>query len=180
LKNKFKIILQNDIQMNKAVFIDRDGVINNDEGCYYIYKPADFKLNEGIIENICALKMAGFVLVIISNQGGIAKGLYKKEDTELLHNILKERINGLGCQIDEIYFCPHHPDVENCLCRKPNSLLIEKAIARFNIDITQSFFIGDSLRDIEAAKKAGVKGIQVYKNTNISSICKNIIENSNK
>lgn len=166
--------------MNRAVFIDRDGVINNDEGCYYVYEPSDFKLNDGIIENICALKMAGFIVIIISNQGGIAKGLYKKEDTELLHNMLKERIKVLGCQIDEIYYCPHHPDIENCLCRKPDSLLIEKAIARFNIDSNQSFFIGDSSRDIEAAEKVGIKGIQVYKNSNIKTICKNIIENSKK
>ncbi len=122
--------------MNKAVFIDRDGVINNDEGCYYIFKPFDFKLNDGIIENICALKKAGFIIVIISNQGGIGKGLYKKADTDALHNILKEKIKKTGCQIDEIYYCPHHLDIENCLCRKPESLLLEKSIARFDIDVT--------------------------------------------
>ena len=164
--------------MNKAVFIDRDGVINNDEGCYYIYKPADFKLNDGIVENICALKKAGFLLIIISNQGGISKGIYKKTDTDLLHNMLRERIKRIGCQIDEIYYCPHHQDIENCLCRKPESLLLEKAIARFNIDVTQSFFIGDSERDIEAAEKVCIKGILVRKNSNIVKICDTIINSS--
>lgn len=161
--------------MNKAVFIDRDGVINNDEGCYYVYKPADFKLNEGIIDNICILKRAGFLVIIVSNQSGIAKGLYKKSDADLLHNILKERLRIVGFQVDEIYFCPHHPDYENCLCRKPESLLLEKSISRFDIDVKKSFLIGDSARDMEAAEKVGIKGILVKKNTNISSICNSII-----
>ncbi len=164
--------------MRKAVFIDRDGVINNDEGLYYIYKPSDFKLNDNIIENICNLKKAGFVVIVISNQSGIAKGIYRKDDTELLHGILNNKVREMGYEIDEIYYCPHHNDIENCLCRKPQALLLEKAIARFDINPAQSFFIGDSQRDIETAVKAGVKGILVPKNKNISDICENIIYNS--
>ena len=162
--------------MIKAVFIDRDGVINNDDNLYYIFKPEDFKLNEKVVENVGMLKNAGFLVVVISNQGGIGKGLYKKEDTEKLHRILKEEFSKAGSEIDEIYYCPHHPDSSLCLCRKPDSLLIEKAISRFNIDASSSYLIGDSQRDIEAAEKAGIKGILVPKNSNIFEVCNKIIE----
>jgi D-glycero-D-manno-heptose 1,7-bisphosphate phosphatase len=162
--------------MNKAVFIDRDGVINNDHNLYYVFKPEDFKLNDGIIQNIVNLKNAGFLVIIISNQGGIGKGLYKKEDTEKLHEILKNEIYKAGSKIDEIYYCPHYPDTSQCLCRKPGSLLIEKAIACFNIAPSISYLIGDSPRDIEAAEKAGINGILVSKNSNIINVCNKIIE----
>jgi len=166
--------------MNKAVFLDRDGIINNDEGLYYIFRPADFRLNEEIIENICTLKKAGYLVIVISNQGGIAKGIYEKRDVELLNIILQEKLKIKGHLIDEIYFCPHHPDSGECICRKPNSLLIEKALARFNINASESYFIGDSKRDLEAAETSGVKGIIVPKNSNIKEICKQIIEDSNQ
>ena len=162
--------------MTKAVFIDRDGVINSDEGLYYIYKTEDFKLNFGIVENICKLKKAGYLVIIISNQGGIGKGLYSKKDTDSLHTILQNEISKNGYSLDEIYYCPHHPDSGSCICRKPDSLLIEKAIARFGIDKTQSYLIGDSPRDIEAAQKAGIKGILVPKNTDITDVCTKIVE----
>jgi D-glycero-D-manno-heptose 1,7-bisphosphate phosphatase len=163
--------------MNKAVFIDRDGVVNSDEGLYYIHKKEDFKLNEGIVQNISFLKKAGFLVIIISNQGGIGKGLYSIEDTETLHTILLSEVKSFGFGIDEIYYCPHHPESGNCLCRKPDSLLIEKALARFNIDPKKSYLIGDSKRDIEAAEKVGVKGILVPKNKNIKETCAQIIQN---
>jgi D-glycero-D-manno-heptose 1,7-bisphosphate phosphatase len=160
----------------KAVFIDRDGVINNDEGHYYIFKKTDFKLNEGILDNICLLKKAGYLVIIISNQGGIGKGLYTKNDTDALHNLLEIELQKHNCKLDAIYYCPHHNDSGLCLCRKPSSLLIEKSIARFGIDIHKSFLIGDSNRDIEAAQKAGIRGILVQKNTNISDVCIKIID----
>lgn len=162
--------------MNKAVFIDRDGVINSDEGLYYIYKTSDFKLNESIVENIVSLNKSGFLVIVISNQGGIGKGLYTKKDTDILHQILIDKVNKAGGKISEIYYCPHHEESGKCLCRKPNSLMIEKAIARFEIDKEGSFLIGDGQRDIEAAVKAGIKGILVPKNSNISSYCQTIID----
>ncbi len=161
--------------MNKAIFIDRDGVINNDKGLYYIYKLSDFKLNEGIIEHICNFKRKGYLVIIISNQGGIGKGLYTRNDTDVLNNIILNEVKKNGESIDEIYYCPHHPDSGKCLCRKPLPLLIEKAIARFGINANDSFLIGDSPRDIEAAINAGVKGILVEKNTNIADIYNKII-----
>jgi D-glycero-D-manno-heptose 1,7-bisphosphate phosphatase len=162
--------------MNKAVFIDRDGVINSDHGHYYIYKPNDFKLNESIIENIVMFNNAGFLVIIISNQGGIGKGLYTKADTDILHQILIKEVAKAGGNISAIYYCPHHEDSGRCLCRKPESLMIEKAIARFNIDKKKSFLIGDSKRDIVAAEKADVKGILVPKNVNILPYCNEIVK----
>lgn len=158
--------------VNKAVFLDRDGVINNDEGLYYIYKPGDLKLNEQIAENICSMKKAGYKVIVISNQGGIGKNLYKKEEADYIHNQIQSEVKKLGCEIDEFYYCPHHPDSGACLCRKPFSLMIEKALARFDIDKNKSYLVGDSKRDVEAAERAGVRGILVPKNTNIYSICK--------
>ena len=162
--------------MNKAVFIDRDGVINNDSGLYYIYTAADFKLNDKIIDNICLLRENGYIIVIISNQGGIGKGLYTKKDADKVNDIFLASLKQRNCEVEEIYYCPHHPDAGNCLCRKPQPLLFEKAMARFNINPEISYMIGDSPRDIDAAAKAGIKGILVKKNTSIEKACFQIIE----
>ena len=143
--------------MNKAVFLDRDGVINKEIG--YVFRVEDFVITDDIIPSLKKLQMAGFIFVVITNQSGIAKELYTHEDVAKIHshmlNILKEN----GISIAEIYYCCHHPDVEPCICRKPDSGMVEKAIARFNIDVSKSFFIGDKERDIQAAEKAGVKKI---------------------
>ncbi len=161
--------------MNRSVFLDRDGVINNDEGLYYIHRPIDFKINDGVLESIALLHENGFLVIVISNQGGIAKGMYTRSDTDLLHNILIKKVEEAGGKITEIYYCPHHQDMGLCLCRKPQSLMLEKAIARFNISVADSYFIGDGKRDMEAAEKVGIKGILIEKNSNIYSICQKII-----
>lgn len=161
--------------VNKAVFIDRDGVINNDEGLYYIYKPEHLKFNVGVIDNLKLLHDAGYMLIVISNQGGIGKALYKKSDTDFLHGMMDNIFRASGVEIVEYYYCPHHPDSGSCICRKPDSLLIEKAIARHNIDPALSYMIGDSPRDIEAAEKVGVCGFLIHKNEDIRKYCDKII-----
>jgi len=153
--------------MNKAFFFDRDGVINSDHGHYYIYRKEDFRINEGVINLMKTLSDLGYLIVIISNQGGIAKGEYSVHDTETLHQFLKDEMQKEGIRIAEIYFCPHHHSIGKCLCRKPDSLLIEKAISRFQINVQQSFFVGDSQRDMDAAAKAGIIGIRVPANADI-------------
>lgn len=154
--------------MFKAIFFDRDGVINKERG-EYNYLPEHFIINEGVIEFCKFMKNRNFLYFIISNQGGIAKGIYKKEDVEKLHNYLIESFKKEQIDFTEIYYCPHHDAIEKCLCRKPNSLLLEKAIARFDIDIENSYFIGDTKRDIEAAEKVGLKGILITPNNNLNN-----------
>lgn len=153
--------------MNKAVFLDRDGVINYDGNEYYTYRVEDFTINEGVIEALQLLRKKGYLLIIISNQGGIGKGLYIKEDTERLHNYMLDILRQNNIELDEIYYCPHYPDSSNCLCRKPDSLMVEKALARFHIDPKQSYIIGDREKDVEVAVKAGVNPIKIKANENI-------------
>ena len=117
-----------------------------------------------------ALRLAsqkGYALFVISNQGGIAKHLYTKQMVEQVHKKLEEILSASGVHLQEVYYCPHHEKVGKCLCRKPNSLMLEKAIARYGIDPEASLFIGDSERDISAAAKVGVKGVLIEPNAGI-------------
>ncbi|MDA3781495.1 MAG: HAD family hydrolase [Bacteroidales bacterium] len=161
--------------MSKAIFFDRDGVINRERGDY-TYKTKDFVINEGVIDTLITLSNYGYLLIIISNQGGISKNLYSKNDVEILHQYLISELEKHHIKISEIYYCPHHSINEKCLCRKPGSLLFEKAIARFNIDIQHSYMIGDSQRDIIAAEKTGIKGIKIEPNDDIREILKQIVK----
>jgi len=159
--------------MNKAVFLDRDGVINRELG-HYCERAEDFEILDDVGMSIKVLKDAGFLVIVISNQGGIAKGLYTADDVMEMHAKLCRHISEYDASIDDFYFCPHHDSVSKCLCRKPNSLLIEKALAAYDIDPKQSFMIGDGARDIEAAERAGVKGILIESNSGILEICKKL------
>lgn len=157
----------------KVIFLDRDGVINRERG-EFTWKLEDFKLIDDLFDSLKVLQDKGFKFVIISNQSGIARGLYKFSDVEFLHNLLSKAATAQGIEFLEIYYCPHHPEFSRCICRKPDSLLLEKAIARFNIDRTKSFFIGDADRDMAAAIKAGVQGIQVQSNSSLMQIATQI------
>ena len=161
--------------MNKAVFLDRDGVINKEIG-EYVYSEDKFVINDELIPALQLLQQNGFLLFIITNQGGIAKGIYSHDDVDKLHRHLLGILNTNNIQISEIYYCPHHPDFGKCLCRKPDSLLLEKAVARFNVDVSRSFMIGDTERDIEAAEKIGIKGFQIQPNTSILPVCEKIVD----
>ena len=156
-------------EKNKAIFLDRDGVINAERG-EYTWQLEDFKFNDGLIESLKIFQQKNYLLVVISNQSGIAKGIYKKEDTDYLHLHLTRFLKSHDIELTEIYYCPHHPDFSNCLCRKPGSLLLEKAIARFNIDAAKSYFIGDAARDVEAGEKAGVKTILIPPNSSLMNV----------
>src|SRR6056297_479943 len=155
--------------MNKAVFFDRDGVINFERG-EYTYLPEDFLINEGVIPSLKKLQEHDFLLIIVSNQGGISKELFEK-----VHQYLADELKKHEIQLTEIYYCPHHAAFENCLCRKPKSLMLEKAIARFDIDNQSSYMIGDSERDIKAAEKVGLKTIKIEPNENIEKYINKII-----
>ena len=149
--------------MNKAIFLDRDGVINTERG--YTHRLDDFVILPDLYENLKLYLQKGYLLIVISNQSGIAKGLYTQAEVEVIHSFLTNELVKNGIQLSEIYYCVHHPDVSRCICRKPDSLFVEKALARFNIDPSKSYFIGDKDRDVEAAEKAGVKGILIEANS---------------
>src|SRR6185437_5420897 len=139
--------------MQKAIFLDRDGVIITERGDYN-YLPADIVLVHGIAETLRILEKKGFIFIVITNQGGIARGIFTHERVEEIHAGLKAHFEKAHIDIKEFYYCPHHPSASACICRKPDSLMLEKAMARFDIDPSQSWFIGDTDRDIEAGKKA--------------------------
>lgn len=160
--------------MNKAVFFDRDGVINNPADHYYIYRIEDFKMNPGIIDGMKLLQDAGYRIIVISNQGGISKGIFKKANTEKVHAFMRDEFESHSIFVDEVYYCPHHSDIEKCFCRKPDSILIEKALARFSIEAGKSYLIGDSQRDIEAGGKVGLTCFLIYKNENVVELCRSI------
>lgn len=155
--------------MNKAVFLDRDGIINKEIGAY-VYRQNDFILNEGVTEALHFWQDQGYKLIIITNQGGIAKSIYTHEDVRQLHQYLENLLNEAGVKLDAIYYSPHHPDFGNSLSRKPGSLMIERALARYSIDPSRSVMIGDRPRDVEAAEGAGVRGILVESNTDLRTI----------
>jgi len=157
--------------MPKAIFLDRDGIINRERGDY-TYKIKDFVINDGVIDTLKTLSNYGYLLIIISNQGGISKNIYSKNDVDKLHQYLLFELEKHNINITEIYYCPHHSDNEKCLCRKPEALLFEKAIARYNINISQSYMIGDSKRDVIAAEKVGIKGIKIEPNDDLRKILK--------
>jgi D-glycero-D-manno-heptose 1,7-bisphosphate phosphatase len=151
----------------KAIFLDRDGIIINNDTHYYIWKLEQMEFVDGIFDNLRWLSQKGFLLFIVSNQGGISKGIYKTEDILNLHAELNLKLLNEGIEIKDIVFCPHHPEVENCMCRKPDSLMIDKLIYKYKISNSDSYFIGDTESDMQAARKAGLHGIKPNANQNM-------------
>jgi len=149
--------------MNKpTVFLDRDGTINVDKG--YVHKVDDWVWIPGAIEAIAALKKAGFLVIVITNQAGIARGYYDEADMNNLHMKINEKLKSHGAEIDKFYHCPHHPEfgeVRNCKCRKPMKGMLNMACNDYNIDLAKSWLIGDKASDIQAGLQAGVKSILV-------------------
>lgn len=161
--------------MTKCIFLDRDGVINRDR-VDYAYDLAHFEILPGVAEALARLKQAGFLLIIVTNQSGIAKGIYNIEDMEACHQYMHEQTSHV---IDAVYYAPHHPSVTESLTRKPDSLMFEKAIARFYINPTQSWMIGDKERDIVPAHKLGIPSILISpepKETKAKYIVKDLAE----
>lgn len=152
--------------MSKAAFLDRDGVLIKERG-EYNYLPQHFIINDGVIEALKFLQEKNYLLIVISNQSGVAKNVYSIETIEKFHQTLVDKLGENGIRISEIYYCPHHPDAGLCLCRKPLPLLFEKAIARFKINPSESFLIGDAPRDAEAAQPCGIKTYLIKPNANL-------------
>ena len=139
--------------MNKAVFFDRDGVINIDTG--YVGRIEDFTFVEGIIPAMQYAQRQGYLLIIVTNQSGIGRGYYTEEDFQQLTTWMKTELVQHGVILDAVFHCPH-TDNDHCECRKPKPGLFLQAIDKFDVDCDNSWMIGDSERDIEAAVAAGI------------------------
>jgi len=147
----------------KAVFLDRDGVLNREIGDY-VCRKEDFVVNPRVGECLKRFADRSYLLIMVSNQGGVSKGRYTLAELNEMHQILLDELDRHGVTFDAMYVCRHHPEQTLCLCRKPLSLLFEKALARFDLDPSQCVMIGDTERDILAANGAGVRGIRVVPN----------------
>jgi len=143
--------------MNRAIFLDRDGVLNDELGDY-VWTPERFCISAGVPESLARLKAAGYYLIVVTNQAGIAKGLYGRADVLACHELLQQ---ASGYKLDALYFSENHPSVSESIFRKPDSGMLEKAIARFRLDPARCWIVGDRARDLEAGAKVGVRGILV-------------------
>ncbi|MBI3398708.1 MAG: D-glycero-beta-D-manno-heptose 1,7-bisphosphate 7-phosphatase [Deltaproteobacteria bacterium] len=143
---------------NAAVFLDRDGTINEDTG--YIDAPKRLVIIDGVFSSIKKLNSKGFKVVVITNQSGVARGYFSREAVDAVNRRLEETLKKEGAYLDGIYYCPHHPD-DDCECRKPKTGMLEKAKKDLHVDLEQSYVVGDKVSDVEIAYKIGGKGILV-------------------
>ena len=153
------------MQKKRAIFLDRDGTINEEVG--YIEHLDRLRIIPEAYEAIRLINVSGFMAVVVTNQAGIAKGLFNEAFVKQTNERLQEFLGQKGAAIDAFYFCPHHPTEgvppyrQVCDCRKPAPGLFYQAARDMDIDLTGSFMIGDRYRDMEAAHRAGVKGVLV-------------------
>ena len=159
--------------MNKVVFLDRDGVINMELGDY-VWKPENFKFCPNIKENLKAFQEAGFKLIVITNQGGIAKGIYTHDDVKRTLKYMLDELAKDGVRVEHCYYSPYHDTKGKSLGRKPDSLLFEKAIYQYDVDPSASIMIGDKERDIIPAEKLGIRSFLIEKNTDINFIVEKV------
>ncbi len=137
----------------QAVFLDRDGVINEDRR--YVCRPEDFVFKDGVIQTLTELQRLGLAIVIVTNQSGIARGYYTEQDFESLNRWMLAVLADAGIQITGVYFCPHGPE-DGCACRKPEPGMILRAAREHELDLSCSWLVGDKTSDIEAACRAGI------------------------
>ena len=154
--------------MNKAIFLDRDGTINVERN--YLYRIQDFEFLPGVIDALRQLQRAGFLLIVVTNQSGIGRGYYTEEDFNKLNKWMVEYLNNQGVVISDVYYCPHLPDAtvriyrKECECRKPKLGMYMQAVSEHNLDLSQSYAIGDKIRDCEICKSTGCKGFLIGNN----------------
>jgi D,D-heptose 1,7-bisphosphate phosphatase len=151
--------------MVSAIFLDRDGTINEDIG--YVTGPDELVVYPWSAEAIRLINESGMKAVVVTNQSGIARGLYTEGDLEAIHQKLALELGSSGARIDAFYYCPHHPRHGSnayrraCRCRKPCGGMLEQAARDHKIDLSRSYVIGDKSSDIELATNAGARGILV-------------------
>ena len=150
--------------MQRAVFLDRDGTINVEKE--YLYRIADFEFIPGATEAVRMLNEAGFLVVVVTNQSGVARGYYTEEDVENLHRHISGELDKSGARVDAWLYCPHHPDGRGSYalprnCRKPLPGMLREAARRYDIDLEASIMIGDKLADVSAGRAAGCATVLV-------------------
>ena len=151
--------------LKKALFLDRDGVINIEKN--YLYKVDDFEFMDGIFDLCKYYQNLGYLIFVVTNQSGIARGYYTKEDFDTLTSWMIKEFAKKNIKITEVYYCPHHPDISGvCDCRKPNTGMFLDAAKQYNVDLKNSLMIGDKEKDIEAALNAGLIETYLYDDTN--------------
>ena len=160
---------------NKFVLLDRDGVINVEKS--YLHKIEDFEYEKNVVEGLLKLRDLGYKFAIITNQAGIARGYYTEEDYLKLQSFIEDDLMKKGIKIEKSYFCPHHPNVTGkygieCNCRKPNTGNFELAIKEFDIDVKNSFMIGDKITDLIPAEKLGITPVLVKTGYGLESLKK--------
>ena len=147
--------------MKKALFLDRDGVINIEKD--YLYKVSDFEFIDGIFDLCMHYQSLGYLIVVVTNQSGIARGYYSQNDFDILTAWMVQEFAKKDILITKVYFCPHHPDITgDCNCRKPKSGMLLQADKELNIDMKNSILVGDKERDIEAGINAGLKETYLF------------------
>ena len=150
---------------SKAIFIDRDGTLNEDVG--YISDPKEFRLFDFAPEAVRLINNSGFLVIVLTNQSGIARGFLTEEILGRLHDKMESELAHQGARIDRIYFCPHHPEIGeppykvDCDCRKPKSGLILQAATEMDVNLKKSYVVGDRYRDMEMGQAVGATGVLV-------------------
>lgn len=157
----------------KAVFIDRDDTIAKD--CPYCSRPEDLILFPGVPGSIARLNAAGYMVIVVTNQSGVARGLFSEEKLAQIHSKMTQDIEMGGGRIDDVLFCPHHPDA-GCDCRKPEVGMVHRAYRKHHLNLAESFVIGDSDKDIEMARRCGCRAVQVSENLTFNEAVDMILE----
>jgi D-glycero-D-manno-heptose 1,7-bisphosphate phosphatase len=154
-----------DRQSSRAVFIDRDGTLNEDIG--YVSAPDELVIYPWAAEAVRLINESGLLTVVITNQSGIARGMYNEATLGSIHSRMIEELASKGARIDAVYYCPHHPEVGDaryrtaCECRKPRTGMLDRAAREHDVDLAQSFVIGDKASDMKLAESAGARAALV-------------------
>ncbi|MDN5328060.1 MAG: D-glycero-D-manno-heptose 1,7-bisphosphate phosphatase [Candidatus Woesearchaeota archaeon] len=158
--------------MNKAIFLDRDGVINDNSDLYYVTRLEQFKILPNVKESMEKFKSLGFLVIVVTNQQAVGKGLMSESELMRIHDFMVKQLP----EIDDVFYCPHLEGT--CDCRKPSTKLFEKAAKKYNINFSKSWVIGDSERDIIPGKKLGCKTIRILKDgkTEADFVAKSLLE----
>ena len=162
-------------KVEKAVFLDRDGVINKDIG--YLYKIQDFEWIPGAIDAIKLLKSKNFLIIIISNQSGVERGFFEKKDVENLHSWISNELNKQNTSIDDFFFSTELPS-KKLTRRKPSPQMVEEAVIKYNLNKNYCFMVGDKPSDVECAKNADIKGY-LFNEENLLLKIKEILKDLN-